>query len=215
MSDFGTMKTRIGNETLRTDTVSLGFIGDEIVSAIAHYENQPFQFNETRATASTVADTAYIALPTDFIDLVHMKVELNGSNYQMYSCDFEEIEDMDTGTYTGQPSQYAIYDQQFRLYPVPDTVYTLTLAYIKELGSLSADTDTNAWMTTGEELIRQRASAAFKVNYLQDAMAKQEQEKFAMMGKPFLSNMEASAYNALRKKASKYVSSGYNKATQF
>jgi len=206
MSDFGTMKTRIGSETLRSDTDSLGFIGSEILTAIAHYDDERLKFNEVRATASTTADDSYVALPSDFMDLDHLKIEVNGSTYDLVSRSFSEIEDVDSTTYTGQPTRYAVYDNQLRLYPTPDKAYELTLAYLQSLSALSADTDTNAWMTTGEELIRARAKAAFRINYLYDEAAVQEQLFYAGRDEEFLCHQEKSAYRALRRASNKYIS---------
>ena len=82
---------------------------------------------------------------------------------------------MDSGTNnTGIPVEYAIYNQQFRLYPVPDGEYTLELAYQKKLAALSNDTDTNAWMTDGEVLIRQRAKAIVLRDVIRGKAASEE-----------------------------------------
>ena len=67
--------------------------------------------------------------------------------------------------YTGQPDSYAIYADQLRLFPIPDSAgpnngsYDLTLSTLAQLGPspLVNDTDTNAWMTEGEQLIRAQA----------------------------------------------------------
>jgi len=71
-------------------------------------------------------------------------------------------------SYTGYPRDHAIYEEQIRLYPIPNGAYPLTLSYIKNLSVLSADLDTNAWMVEGEELIRSRAEADICARTLQD-----------------------------------------------
>jgi len=55
-----------------------------------------------------------------------------------------------------------------RLYPVPNGAFPLILSYVRSLTTLSADGDTNAWMTHGEELIRLRAKADLYINYLEN-----------------------------------------------
>jgi hypothetical protein len=62
-----------------------------------------------------------------------------------------------SGATTNAPTHFAYFKQQIRLYPIPDAVYTVGLSYIYRFTTLSADGDTNAWMTDGEEVIRQSA----------------------------------------------------------
>lgn len=213
MSDFGTMKARIGAETLRTDTTNLGYIGSEILTAISHYGHERSISNEEVTTLSTVASNSWVTLPTDFLDLDHLKITIGGSFYDLYPMPFTDIESADQNTHSGLPVRYALYDESIRLYPTPDAVYTLTLAYTKDLTALSDDTDTNDWMTRGEALIRARAEASFKIAYLYDESAKQEAMNFAMRDEPFLSAREKSAYNAFRSRANKYISSGQQRAS--
>ena len=56
-----------------------------------------------------------------------------------------------SATYTGYPTDYALYDEQIRLYPIPNGTYTLTLSYQKQLDGLAGEADTNEWMIDGEE----------------------------------------------------------------
>ncbi len=52
-----------------------------------------------------------------------------------------------------------MYQDRINLFPIPGSTYTLTIHYLKALTALSADSDTNAWLTEGEELIRLHAKA--------------------------------------------------------
>lgn len=82
---------------------------------------------------------------------------------------WQAIEDINhDGASTGQPSHYAYYGQQIRLYPIPTDVWTVTMAGLFLLTRLSADGDTNGWVTRGqgERLIRCRASALFYGTHL-------------------------------------------------
>ena len=213
MSDYGTMQARIGNELERSDTTSLGYIASEILSAIRHYETERFWFNEEVATTSTVADQSNYALPTDFIYDDHMTVTVSGRKYPVFPRTYQEIADVDETTFSGYPSIYAIHKEEFRLYPTPNGVYTLTHAYVKSLSSLSADADTNAWMVEAEPLIRARARAAFKCNYLYDQMAYGEKQGFQMRGEDFLSHDEKSAYMALKQRTNLAVGSSRNRGS--
>jgi len=206
MSTFGDMKTRIADELSRSDLTTQ--IGLEILTAISHYENQRWWFGETRATASTVASVAYVAMPTDLLDEDSLTVTLNGTKYQLTRRAYDWIDKVDSGQNPGQPSYFAFYQEQIRLYPIPDAVYTLTFSYIKSQTALSLDADTNDWTNAGEALIRARAKAAVRINYLNDAGALQEAQAYALNRQDFLCTQEAVAYRSLKQRSDNYVSTG-------
>ncbi len=156
MSDYGTMQTRIADELSRADLSAQ--IATSITSAIDHYGKQEFFWNHERSTASTVAGQANYALPTDFVRETLFQV-LNGAHQEeLFKENYDIIKRRNSySTIHNVPENYAIFDNQFWLALTPNIVYTITLAYIKKLTALSATTDTNAWMTDGENLIRSRA----------------------------------------------------------
>jgi hypothetical protein len=199
MSTFGDMKTRIADELDRSDLTTQ--IGLEILTAIAHYENQRWSWSEIRATASTVANIPYVAVPSNFLDEDSLKITISGDYEIMRRVTYEYLDKIDSGTDEAEPSCYAFYAGQIRLYPIPDAVYTLTFSYIGSQTALSADADTNDWTNEGEALIRARAKAAVKMNYLQDAGAIAEAQGYALNRMDYLCTAEASAYNSLRRKA--------------
>jgi len=206
MSTYGDMKTRIADELSRSDLSSQ--IALEVLSAISHYENQRWSWSEIRATASTTANVAFVAVPSNFLDEDSMKLTVNG-DYQLLSrVSYEYIDRIDSGDQTGEPFYYAFYADQIRLYPIPDATYTLTFSYIGSQTALSADADTNDWTNEAETLIRARAKAAVKMNYLNDAGAIAEAQAYALNRLDFLCTAEASAFNSLRRKADMRTATG-------
>lgn len=190
MSTFGTMTSRIADEMLRSDLTSQ--IQSAIQSAIRHYSGTRFWFNEATATTAdgfgpTASGTEYYSLPTDFqaVDTITATIS---DVYQLVPESFNEIDRIQQSAsyHTGQPWKYAIYRQMLRLYPIPDGTYTLRINYVKSLTALSADADTNAWMTDGEELIRCRAKRDVYIHVLEDqrmaeAMSKLESDALAQL----------------------------------
>lgn len=206
MSDYGTMQSRIATELERSDLTSE--IQDAIQSAISHYERETFWFNEARATANTTATENYIALPSDYMNDLDM-VLLDGSIvYDMKRRAFEYIENIDINSYSGRPFDWAIFDNQIRLYPTPDAAYTLRISYTQSLSALSASGDTNAWMTDGEALIRSRAKADIECHVLFDDNAKAEMRGLALNGKDQLCVRELQAYNSLVRRQTRMASTG-------
>ena len=157
MTTYADMYGRILDELTRSDLTSQA--KNSIQSAISFYEDTPFWFNDEIATASTTASTEYYALPSDFRRDRSLTCTVNGNAYPLKRRSQKTLDNwfINSTNYTGYPSDYAIYKEQFRLYPIPNGTYTLTLSYVKQLSTLSADADTNAWMVEGEELIRSRA----------------------------------------------------------
>lgn len=203
---LGTMKARIADELARSDLTTQ--IQSEIQSAINHYKHRRFLFNELEATSVTVKDEEFIAAPADMIEIDQFRVTISNRTYPLDPVAYGEITDVDETLYSGHPVRYALYNQQIRLYPTPNDAYPLIISYLTEFGPLNQDTDTNAWMDDGEELIRERARAGVKIRYLYDADAKGEASLFASRGQSYLSGLEQSAFNALKSRTDKYISVG-------
>lgn len=156
MTTFATIKSRIADDIARSDLTTE--IATAVQNAISHYDRERFWFNQAIATAATVASTRNYDLPTDFIAADSLRITIGSSVYDLEPRTKQYIDTVTVvATHTGQPTDYAIYAEDFWLYPVPAAAYTLTLTYHKKLAALSAGGDTNAWMVAGEELIRNRA----------------------------------------------------------
>lgn len=169
MTTYVTMRSRIAEE-LTDSAITTAHINAAIQSAIKHYERKPFYFNQKKAsTFSTVASQEYYT-SSDLADIPYI-VQIDSFVIGSYKSTVRpvhhaEIEATQSGSITAQPNAYAYFNQKIRLFPIPDAVYTATLAYIYRLDALSADGDTNAWMTDGEELIRQSAKRILALDIL-------------------------------------------------
>ena len=171
-NDYAQIQARIADEIQRTDLTSQ--IVYAISDAIKHYERRRFYFNTTIGTFSTVANQEYYT-STDFADIAtlvtieDMTVTITTAKYPMTPMDFDMMDGLQTGAIIADPLSYAYYRQQIRLYPIPSAVRTITMAYVDKFAALSAGTDTNAWMTDGEELIRARAKKNIATDVLYDS----------------------------------------------
>lgn len=145
-------------------------ISSAISTAIEVYEPERFWFNEIRATTTTANGQEWYDLPSDFLDIDTLTVTVNNNAYPLLQRDFKTIDDwfITASTYTGYPSDYCIYDEQLRLYPVPNGAYTMTIAYHYKPAALSAGTDSNPWTNDARNLIRFAADADVALNYRQD-----------------------------------------------
>lgn len=177
MSTFVILQNRISYEVRTISAASSSGIESQIqsaiLSAVAHYAREPFYFNTKTNTFSTVANQEYysssdLADIATLVNIQAMTATVNSTKLPIKSLDFETIDDWQTGAVKARPDYYAYYKQNIRLYPIPDAVYTITLAYVYKLTALSASSDSNAWTTDAEELIRCRAKADLYTNLLKE-----------------------------------------------
>lgn len=171
MSNYGDMKSRIADE-IADSTLSPQIIL-AINSAIDFYQRQEFYFNTKTGTFSTVASQEYYTTAANadipsIIKIMSMKVTDSSYKYDVWPATFTDIDFLQDGNHTGRPDSFAYFNKQIRLYPIPTSVMTVTMAYTYRLAALSADSDENAWTSDAEELIRQRAKRLIATDILRD-----------------------------------------------
>ena len=208
MSTFGIMQDRIADELARTDLTSQ--IAKSIQTAIRHYERERFFFNETQSTLTTSIDQEYYA-ESDFatapaiVEIDSARITVNGSNYTLIRRDFDYIDQIATNAdLTGDPTDYAYYNKKIRLYPIPDAARVIVVSHVTKPATLSATTDTNAWMTDAEEMIRMKAKADLFYNVIRNPEEAQVCERAARM-----------AHDSLWMETVQRISSGKIRPTSF
>jgi hypothetical protein len=205
---YGDMQTRIADELARADLTAQ--IRPAIQSAIRHHERERFYFNEAIGTFATVPGQAWygaadLAAIPDIVEIDVAKLAAGPSLYTLARRTIDAIEAADAATsLQADPTDYAYYRQQLRLWPTPSLARTVTLSYVQRLAALSADGDTNAWMGDAEELIRARAKADLFANVIRDL-----QEAAPMR------ELEAEALARLRAETVQRVTAGRLTATAF
>lgn len=173
MTDYATMRTRIADEMVNDGDITTAQINYAIQDTIKQYERRPFYFNQSNSGSfSTVASQEYYsssdlsAIP-NIVHIIAATITSSGVKSALRAVDYQAIDDEQDGSVEGLPGSYAYFSQKIRLFPIPNAVYTVGLSYIARLTALSADSDSNAWTTDAEELIRQGAKRRIAINYLQ------------------------------------------------
>jgi hypothetical protein len=202
MSDFGAMKTRIAAELMAGGRSDLEpQVEDAIRTAIRHYEARPFWFNKGSATSATTPGDHVVPLPATMLAAELIRIDYGSGFIGIDRKDFRTLQrkrDFNQGS--GKPFIWTEYDGEVLVWQTPDAAYDLEWYGVVTLDALSDDANTNAWMTTGEELIRQRARAIVQIDVLKDAEAKAEALQIAAMGgttRFCLSLMERTALTSL------------------
>jgi len=178
MPTLGETTRRILNETRRDEATEGSNVQDCILDAIQHYEMQRFHFNQDRSeTFSTVAAQQYygssaLASIPYILEFDNVAIDIASSDVRnLKKVPWETIQQWNAdGASSGQPSHYAYYAQEIRLYPIPNNVWTVTISGLFQLAVPSLSTDTGAWLTRGQgyNLIKYHAKSLFCADYIDD-----------------------------------------------
>ena len=159
MATYGAVVNRIVEELPRGDTSITAIVAQQMLSAIEFYTNDRFWFNEKQTTLTTSSSLAYYAWPSDMIEIDSVVAfDAAGTKYELEPMSYQQMNIADAGNNFGQPYWYSTYGKQFRLLPVPDATFTFVVSHQYSPATLSATTETNAWTTEAEALIRARTS---------------------------------------------------------
>lgn len=172
MTNYVTMRTRIADEMV-DEAITTSHINNAIQSAIKYYERTEFYFNQTSGTFNTVSGQEwygvadFAAIP-NFVKIKSLTAVYGGINTPIPAADYQELDEVQTGQIIGFPNAYAYYKQSIRFFPIPNGAFPVTVSYVTRFATLSADSDTNAWMTDAEELIRNAAKLRLAVDVIKD-----------------------------------------------
>lgn len=180
MSTLTNLKNTIYSDLHRSDLTAQASAA--ITAAIKHYERERLWFLEGRSVTTTTASVAFYSMPSDFKQMDSLLVTISGSKTPLVYKDYIEMDEKDSGVYTGTPAEWAYYQDNIRLYPVPNGAYVLTMSYHRKLET--SDSSSNGWTNDAFDLIRFRAEKDIYQNYLRNidmANAMQDSEVEAYM----------------------------------
>lgn len=167
--DFITMQTRIARELNRSNMSE--DIQAAINDAIVEGAGTRFYFNEMRGQSfeTVIGQEYYDDLGITEVDTMWW---LNGtSRWNLNTDNNIDMNNYALGTVpNGPPTEFSRYGQQFRLYPIPNTVFQMNVEGYGKLmpWPLVGDSDTNAWMTEGERYIRAVAKRIILTDRIRD-----------------------------------------------
>ncbi len=176
--DYQTLTAEILDDTGRTtDTALLPKVQGCVLSAVRFYERKRFYFNERRTSFSVTTSQEWIT-STDLTDLPGivefdaLSIRLETNIYELTRRTFAYLEEIMSSTSSfGDPTEFCIYQQQIRLYPVTQLARPLTASYLYKPATLSASTDSNVWTTEAVDLIKYRAEWDLYARVIKDLEA--------------------------------------------
>lgn len=165
--DLAALKARITRELHRSDLAN--DIASAIQDAIRQYRSRAFEFTDKVGTFSTTADVPSYAALNDIGQILDVKAQVPSTDYPLEALTFTQYRKLAAvDSPRGQPSAYAFFGGQVYIWPMPDNVYPITVAYQQRVAPPVADTDVTVWTDEAEPLIRACAKKLVFRDVIQD-----------------------------------------------
>jgi hypothetical protein len=181
MGTYLGLQTNIANDLTRSDLTSQ--IQSAIADAISFYEPDRFWFNQTRsltfstnAGQNTYTATDLAQIP-NIIEFDHVFIRDSVSQWALTKQEYADFEWLlGLNTANGRPTDYCYVDGTIILWPQPNAVYTVRPHIHYRLAPLVNPTDSSAWCTEAERLIRAHAKLILYTNVLEDDTGSQRMQ---------------------------------------
>ena len=111
--------------------------------------NRELRAREQQVIATANVDTAFFALPDDFLEFKSFRItDVGGSAFELMLATPEQISAaLAENSVSNTPRFVTIIGDQFQLWPAPDQMYVGSLAYVRKVPALSDAAPTN-WLLT-------------------------------------------------------------------
>jgi hypothetical protein len=158
MATLGELKTRITTEVNRDDLADdLATILDTYISrSIDFYSSSRFWFNEFRTTSTFAINEQYTDIPEGVREIDDVWIIVGSVRYRLMRQEMADLEALYSVPLTGQPTDYAVFGTQIRLWPTPNMAYTGIWIGIRDVTPLVDDDSSNYWTIQGQDLIDAR-----------------------------------------------------------
>lgn len=167
--------------------VSASPIKGAIWAAIEHWERKNFYFNELVVDDGFLNGSDWVTSPgqdyyndtstpvawtspkvSNIVSINSMKLLLGNQIYPLVPRTYQYLSDVSLNTIEGMPTDWAYGMQSIQLWPTPDVAYVLNFIATQKFDTLIDDSDTNAWMKDGYDLIKSQAKLKLAEGVLQD-----------------------------------------------
>lgn len=209
MTTLAVMKQRIADELARSDLNAM--IAYAITDAIDAYQSRRFHFNELRDVLFTTSDGQewYDVSDSEHIPnlmaIDSVRVAIDSTFWELCRKTPEELESWQVTPPEGQPTSYTYFNQQIRLYPIPNDDWEVTVTAHVKVDEPASDAETyNPWMTDAARLIRARA----KLNLARNVNASGIDPGFSPSALAIFKDEEDDAFNELKSRAAKQIGTG-------
>jgi hypothetical protein len=148
LSTFTELKDAVADWLDRSDLTSR--IPDFIALAEARINRElRIRPMEVRSTMTTTSGNQYFNLPGGYIQMRNIQLNTNPTTPLEYITP-EMLDRLYGSSTTGKPRAYTLIGDEIQLAPIPDSAYTLEMAFYEKftaLGDGTSGTVTNNWLT--------------------------------------------------------------------
>ena len=174
MSTYGKIKQRVSDEMKRGElSISSTAVAQSVIDAINHFKNRRFWFNTGFEEVTTTPDTPTLgSAVTGILKIDSVKAKIGTRDYPLRPMSYLEMERIDSGQWAGYPEYYSHYNDNIRLYPIPNATYSVAVSYVKDLSEITLSSTaqaTNEWVDDCEAMIRKRAKGELFENELRNS----------------------------------------------
>lgn len=147
IATYADLQTAIGNWINRTDLAAARL--QEWIALAESRMNGHIKSRsmEARTTLTCTPSSAYVTLPTDVIDVRRLIVSSTTPARVLKYLTPDALTNDYPGNDTGEPGVFTVIGGSAQLAPIPDSAYSLELAYVQSIPALSASNTTN-WLLT-------------------------------------------------------------------
>jgi hypothetical protein len=146
LATYSDLKTSLADWLNRSDLTAV--IPDFIALAegvmSAQLDARPM---ESQATLTCVAANAYLALPSDMLEMRRLMVTSTTPQYVLKFMTPDALAGKYAYGYSSIPQSFTVIGSQIQLAPIPDSAYSLELTYQQRIPALSVSNTTN-WLLT-------------------------------------------------------------------
>ncbi len=171
MTTFLRLQDVIASETRFVDRAA-DLKADEVTQirlhineAIKAHQKDAFWFNQQLWERETEAGKEFYAIPAEYV--AGLTVSIEDPRRKLKSVSNDTMEGLRPRG-NDIPAFFALFANQYRLFPIPDAIYTLRLWGVRSYEPLVADDDTNPWLEYAFELVREAAKARVFYSMLHD-----------------------------------------------
>jgi len=170
--NYGDLKTHFNNVLNRSDittALTTTFI-DQGTARVQRQLRTPMQ--EKVASYTLSAQTAFISLPNDFIEIVSIYY----ANTELSRVPMSKFRSLNANNYSGNTTNFTRQQEKIYLFPQPSTG-TLYLYYYSEFNPMSANSDENALAKVAPDLLIY-AALTYAADYYLDSRSDVFETKF-------------------------------------
>lgn len=168
MQDVIASETRFVDRVADLPADEVAQIRLHINEAIKSHQQDAFWFNHQLWERETEAGKEFYALPEEYVSGLTLSVA--SPRAKLLSVSNDTIEGWEP-VRNDAPVYFALFANQYRLFPIPDKVYILRLWGVRSYDPLVADDDTNPWLTHAFELVREASKARVLYSMIHDKEA--------------------------------------------